>query len=258
MGLSQHHSFRRGTRNALFPALFLLSLVSCTYYYSPASRETAQVRVNETIAPDTAIEHIIAPYKEALDAEMNDVVAVFGMDMRKAKPESQLGNFVCDAVLAQGEKIYDGPVDFAVYNYGGIRIDNISAGPVTRGKIFELLPFENFGAIVTLDGSATAQLFRKIIAEDGWPVGGVTLTIHSDYTFEAMIGNTPFDSTRSYHIIMNDYMANGGDDLSFIPAENVVFLKTTIRDMVLDYLRFETEQGRTIQAKVEGRITYAE
>ncbi len=235
---------------------FILS--SCSYYYSDTGYEAKQLRVSENTETDSSVLSIIQPYKSALDGEMNLIVGEMGVELKRAKPESTLGNFICDVILKEGQLYADENIDFAVYNYGGIRQEFINAGPITKGKIFELLPFENFGAIVTLDGKSTAKLIQKIIDEGGWPVSGIQITVKNNEAKNVLINNMPFDTLKNYTVIMNDYMANGGDKMDFLYGQKIDILGITIRDMVLNYISKENGEGRKLYAKIEGRITYAE
>ncbi|MBK7566531.1 MAG: 5'-nucleotidase C-terminal domain-containing protein [Bacteroidetes bacterium] len=245
-------------RNIILLLCCCLSLSSCSYYYSDTGYEAKQLRVSENAQSDSAVLSIIQPYKSALDGEMNLIVGEMGVELKRAKPESTLGNFICDVILKEGQLYADEQIDFAVYNYGGIRQEFINAGPITKGKIFELLPFENFGAIVTLDGNSTAKLIQKIIDEGGWPVSGIKITVKNNVAENVLINNVPFDTNKNYTVIMNDYMANGGDKMDFLFGQKINILGITIRDMVLNYISRENGEGRKLYAKIEGRITYAE
>lgn len=243
----------------IIPAFLLAGLWSaCTTYYANTAVTPTQVRVYD-IGPDSAVQAIIAPYKASLDAEMQSVVGEIGVDMRRAKPESTLGNFICDVVESEAERITGTAIDFGVYNYGGIRQEYLNKGPVTKGKIYELLPFENFGAIVTLDGPSTHALITKIVEEGGWPVSaGLKIVVRNHVPDSIYIDGAPFDSTRTYRVVMNDYMANGGDRMPFIKKEQVTVMGVTIRDMMLHYLSALQAQGKAATAQIEGRIVYAD
>lgn len=246
-------------QHLLFTALFFLVLtsVSCGYY-NQVNFTAEGVRVNPAQSVDTAVLNIISPYSNALSAEMNEVIGYCDTDMKRMKPESALGNFICDVLLKEGRETYNKQIDFAVYNYGGLRIDAIYQGKFTRGKIFELLPFENFGVVVTLSGYATSQLIQKIVDEGGWPVGGISFFMEGGKAHNIKINNTPFDSTQTYRVVMNDYMANGGDKMDFVVGSPQDFLGVTIRDLVLAYIEKETAKGNAISSKPDGRIKYAE
>jgi len=245
-------------RNIIQLLCCCLTLSSCSYYYSDTGYEAKQLRVLEDAETDSAVLSIIEPYKSALDGEMNLIVGEMGVELKRAKPESTLGNFICDVILKEGQLYAEEEIDFAVYNYGGIRQEFINAGPITKGKIYELLPFENFGAIVTLDGKSTAKLIQKIIDEGGWPLSGIQITVKNNKAQNVLINNIPFDTTKNYTVIMNDYMANGGDKMDFLFGQKIDILGITIRDMVINYISKENGEGRKLYAKLEGRITYAE
>ena len=245
-------------RNIILLLCFCLGLSSCSYYYSDTGYEANQLRVLENTETDSAVLSIIEPYKSALEGEMNLIVGEMGVELKRAKPESTLGNFICDVILKEGQMYTGRQIDFAVYNYGGIRQEFINAGPVTKGKIFELLPFENFGAIVTLDGKSTEKMIQKIIDEGGWPLSGINITVKNNIPQKILINNIPFDTARSYTVIMNDYMATGGDNMNFLEGQQIDILGITIRDMVLNYITRENGEGRKIYSKIEGRFIYAE
>lgn len=243
-------------RNILFLILPAL-LFSCSHYTAVDYR-TENLRVNSNGAADSIALQTIAPYKNALSSEMDEVIGYCPADMTRKKPESSLGNFVCDALLNQAREMYGKPIDFAVYNYGGLRLDAIYAGKLTRGKIFELLPFENFGVVVTLDAQTTARLIQKIVDEGGWPVGGISFLAESGKADLIKINARPFDTTAVYHVLMNDYMANGGDNLDFLRGQQTDFLGATIRDIILAYIEKQNSSGKEITSTLDGRITYAE
>ena len=251
-------------RLLLFPRFLLLVsgiivlLTGSCVSYQQITYENSQLRVQDTLAEDTALLRIISPYKNALSAEMNEEIGTLKSDLYKAKPESGLTNLVADILFSQGNKLYNNNIDFAVYNYGGVRIDNLPQGSITKEKIFELLPFENFATVVTLDGQSTARLIQKIVDEGGWPVSGIRFVIKEKKAGNIFIGDAPFDSTRSYHIIMNDYMANGGDNLDFLPGHPAEVLGITVRDMVIEFFRKEKNAGRMVSAQSDGRISYAQ
>jgi 2',3'-cyclic-nucleotide 2'-phosphodiesterase (5'-nucleotidase family) len=74
---------------------------------------------------------------------MNDIVGFVEESLDKKQPEGSLGNFMVDAFLTMARDKYNTPVDLAVLNSGGIRLTQLAAGNMTRGKVFELMPFDN-------------------------------------------------------------------------------------------------------------------
>lgn len=247
-------------RSSILRLLLLLAIAStlgaCQHYYTDARYDMQQMRV-DNLVPDSATASIIAPYKNVLDAQMGAVVCTVGIDLNRAKPESLLGNAICDMMVSEVARITGEAINFGVYNYGGIRQEFLNKGPLTTGKVYELLPFENFGAVVTMSGTEVAQLVQKIIDEGGWPVsGGIKIIITDNKASQVFINGNLLDPNGTYRVAMNDYMANGGDNLSFIIKENVVVLGTTIRDMFLHYAATLQSEGKVLESSIEGRIQY--
>ena len=89
--------------------------------------------------------------------------------LTKAQPESTLGNFMADAMLVAGQRI-DPDVVAAIGNYGGIRLPYIAPGPITRGKVYELMPFDNTLNIIEIPGAVLQQFCDAMAARKGWPM----------------------------------------------------------------------------------------
>lgn len=196
---------------------------------------------------------------------MNDVVAVAASELVKSQPEGTLGNVLADAVLIKARDAYKTNVDAAFVNHGGIRLNAIPAGNITRGKIFELSPFDNIIVLLKLKGKLFQEFLNHISGRGGWPAAGVQWQIKSLPTGQAgkkaisvVINGTPIDENATYTIAVADYVANGGDDcvmLKTIPQINNGYL---FRDAVLDYLSDINKQGKKIAATIENRVTNAE
>ena len=72
------------------------------------------------------------------------------------------------------------------------------------------------------------------------------------YVFEALRDT---DLKKTYVIATNDYLAAGNDKMEPL-KENIKadFTGIKVRDMLLNYIKNETEQGRNISSRIEGRI----
>ncbi|HPE98269.1 MAG: 5'-nucleotidase C-terminal domain-containing protein [Chitinophagales bacterium] len=238
-------------RHILWLAIVLLMAASCSRYQVVSISSE-----NMSIAGrDTLFNSMISPYREQIYAEMNEVIGRVGSDMFKAQPEGELGNWVCDVLLEESEELFGTPADFAVYNYGGLRIDMIAAGPLTQGKLFELLPFENYVVMCTLDAYSTARLLEKIASAGGWPVAGIEMVIDSaGQPADVRIQGVPLRRDATYSVVMNDYMANGGDGMDFMTGQPVETAGVTVRDLVIAHVRKQTAAGQVIGSSLENRI----
>jgi 2',3'-cyclic-nucleotide 2'-phosphodiesterase (5'-nucleotidase family) len=249
-------------RRSLFSFFFAAVLVSA------ACRHTAEVTKVDVsyvvMGPqanlhDSAAASIITPYKDSLDKIMSTVIAQSDVAMPKERDqlETLLGNFTADIVLQAACTKPGDCADLCLLNTGGLR-SSLPKGNITRGNIFELMPFDNEIVIVTLTGAKTKELLRYIAASGGQPVAGFKMGLKSDKSPGAvLIKGMPFDSTKTYRVATSDYLANGGDKMEFF--KNPVSIYATgikIRDALIGYCQQQTAQGKTLSPKLDGRIYY--
>ncbi|GAB4134377.1 MAG: 5'-nucleotidase [Bacteroidia bacterium] len=212
---------------------------------------------------DSATIIILDPYKTELDKIMNEVIGVSttAMPKERDKSESLLGNWVSDISLIKTNSVYkpsDGqPAQMALFNYGGLRT-SLPAGEITRGKIFELMPFENELVVLTITGAKMQELLKYLAYTGGQPVAGIQLGILPDKTpGKAVIGGVPFDPGKNYKVVTSDYLAAGGDKMNFfnepLNRENTGL---KIRDAIIEFCKEETAKGKKLNASLDGRIYY--
>jgi 2',3'-cyclic-nucleotide 2'-phosphodiesterase (5'-nucleotidase family) len=240
----------------LFLGALLILLMSCTPQYRISDAEDQTYRFTEKISDtDPEIDQIIEPYKSQLDAQMNAVIGIAGMNLIKEKPESTLGNWVTDAIRNQAVKMgYQ--VDFATQNYGGLRIGEIPEGEISMGKIFELMPFENYLVILDIKGVELMSFFERIADYGGWPLSSeIRLVTGQNKVKSVTISGAPIESERIYRIALPDYVANGGDRCTFFVSQERITTGTLIRDLLIEEIRDLSSSGMLVSGEKEGRIT---
>lgn len=229
-------------------------LISCRSLQHLAEVKSLGSDIKAT-ATDSTVEAAIQPYRIQLTSRMEEVIGQCSAPLTKGLPESPLGNFFCDALVAEALSMGKS-VDGAIQNYGGLRIPSIAAGPVTVGKIFELMPFDNIMVILIMTGAEVDSLFQAIAADDGWPVSkDIRFVIEQGKATLMTIKGQPLEPKENYRILMPDYVANGYNRMYYLtdnPRENTGVL---IRDAIISHVRKLTQQNKAIQASVEGRIT---
>lgn len=229
---------------------------SCDTFQHIAKTDVRYAVVTAETAPaeNAEIKATIAPYKSQLDAVMNEVIAVLPVELSKQKPESTLGNWVADVILEKlNAEGYN--VDFAIVNYGGLRVPYLAAGEITRGEVFELSPFDNTLMVLEVPGIVLDSALLLIAQADGWPVSkGINMVIQQKKVVSARIHNQPVDPEKIYRVATLDYVANGGDNMSmFIPIKRTQ-TGLLLRDILIGHLQKSTREGIPVSAKIEGRI----
>lgn len=239
--------------------LLIIIISGCSIWHT-AEENGQKIQVNaEAISEDAEISEMIAPYKTALDAEMNVVIGENKENMTKGKPESLLTNWFADAIHAMTTEYSNGEVDFTVSNYGGIRIPNVAEGAITRGKIFELMPFDNMLVVVKMADTTVIKLFNHMAADNGWPISSNVSYEIKDYKPQnILINGEPLRSDRLYSVSISDYLANGGDKCYFLEEGTREDLGVLIRDALITYVEKQTAGNQVIESKLDGRVRYVE
>ncbi len=210
--------------------------------------------------PDPEVLAILAPYKAVVDSIMTPVVGRSALDMSADRPESLLSNLIADVLREAAIPYLGHPADVAVVNMGGLR-SSLSAGDITYGDIYEILPFENSLCLLTLTGSTLKQLMENIALAGGEGISNARLVITSDgQLVSATVGGADIADERRYVVATLDYLAEGNDKLSaFRQSEGRICPEqATIRDIFLRYVQLLAESGQEVTSRVDGRITIQE
>jgi 2',3'-cyclic-nucleotide 2'-phosphodiesterase (5'-nucleotidase family) len=239
--------------------LFLLTswLFSCQTFYQPQSVKYKDYRLTQTSKQDGALNTALKPYTDSVNKNMNDIIAVAEEELVKRQPEGSLGNIMADGMLAIAKEKYNQPIDASFINFGGIRLQAIPAGNITRGKLFELAPFDNIIVLQKIEGKVFQQFLNHISTRGGWPTAGITWQIKNKTAVNVMIGGLPLNETAMYTIALVDYVANGGDDCEMLKSIPQINNGILFRDAIITYFSSFTKQGKTIPAITEKRVSNA-
>jgi len=219
-------------------------LTACTVQYNLQSHSESSFDVKS--ASDSAIAAIIAPYKARVDSVMDKVLCISDVEMKKGKPESLLGNFVCDLCL----KRYSDIADICIMNTGGLR-STLPKGKITRGDIFKLMPFENELVVLELEEKDYLEMLQYITKRGGEPFAGTNISMDKN-------GNAisqSFDLSKGkIRVLTSDYLANGGDKMSFFQGKEQNLVGEKLRDAILNYCISKD----TISSKLDNRLIIVE
>ncbi len=255
-------------KNPPFAFLFLFLIVtglSCNTFYQSQSLQYKTYRINDAQQKDSSIVNFLQPYSNTVNKTMNDVIGVAAISLDKKQPEGGLGNFMADAILIMAAEKYNTKVDVAFVNSGGIRLNQLPAGNITTGKIFELMPFDNLLILQKVKGTVLQQVLDLAAAKGGWPVSGMTMQIKNlpagqagSKAVNVTVGGKPIDPNATYTIANSDFIANGGDNADMLRKVPQITNGYLMRDALLDYIKKEKSQGKNISAKIENRVSNAQ
>lgn len=221
---------------------FLLSIVfvGCrpTKTITEISLESIPVVPSETLTPDTSIVNLIAPYKQIVDKEMTKKIAFSEFTIEKGIPDGSLNQLIADIIFYATNKYasenHVDSVDIALLNHGGLR-KSLPKGDITTGNVYELMPFDNAIAIVTLSGETMNELFQFLASKnEGHPIANCSFAISSKKAENILINNKPLDLKRTYRVATNDYLISGNDGMVFFTkALKTDVISILVRDAII-------------------------
>ena len=242
----------------IFLTLFFIS--SCSQKnYNLTKIEGKQLPITEKGSETLEIENFIKPYRDHINRDLDSILAYSPetLDKSSGKWQTTIGNLMADVCLQRGNLVFKArekkDIDLCLLNHGGIRAI-LPKGNVTTRTAYEIMPFENSLIVVALNGNQILDIASYIIKEKKpQPLSGMTFTISKDNIAKnILIQGKPIDLSKTYYVVTNDYLANGGDNMSFfLKATQKFDLNYKIRNVLIDYFK----EVDTIPVKNDVRIT---
>jgi 2',3'-cyclic-nucleotide 2'-phosphodiesterase (5'-nucleotidase family) len=221
---------------------------------SLAARHEVRDLAVDTTRPLASIDSIVQRAVARVAPLVNRHVATIPSTLARQGPQYPLGNLIADAQrwAAKG--------DVAIMNNGGIRTE-LRAGEATYGSLFEIQPFGNTLYSLTMTGDQLKGLLEAMLGKSSVDdhVSGLTIRYDpskpkgSRIVSVTMSDGTLLSGSRSYNVIVNDFLATGGEGYN-AGGRATASRPTNIVDLdaFIDYLR---SLPSPIVAPTEVRIT---
>ena len=170
--------------------------------------------------------------------------------------DAPLSNLFVDVLRDAGSKYYKVPMDFAITNYGGIRVP-MPEGAITLDDITSMFPFKNYMCYVKMRGSELSRLLDQLAQTDEFQaVSGAKVQVKGHKVVSALVGGEPIDPKKLYNVTTIDFLLDGGDGIRIgAMAEDVKLSRVLLRDVMLDYIRDCESKGIAIDSASDGRVT---
>ena len=240
-------------KKILFLTLVLTSLCACQQpkQVIGATTEAIPVDASADAIEDTVYLAQLAPVKADLEREMNVQIGYAPEDLWVDAPECPMLNWASDALWEAAKKLYPGKVDIAIVNMGGMRCA-WPKGPITRGNVFELMPFDNQLVVLTLKGEDVLALCESFARYGGQGVAGMRVTVIDNKLANVTVGGKPVDPKGSYTVATSDYLSGGADHMDALTRYTEYWnSERLIRELYLEAVQTQD----TIRAVVDGRMT---
>lgn len=244
----------------LYILLIFVFIISCktqeSNSYVPADVTVQYLKFDKKITEQTNdTEILVASYRDSMQSEMSIVIGTNAENLNKAKPNCNLGNWMCDVLKEEAELLFEREVDFAIQNYGGIRIPTLAKGDVTKSKIFELMPFDNTLILAEFDSIHVQKLCNRIADYGGWPISdGLSFKMQDSIAVDILVSGKTLKAGTKYQVALPDYIANGGDQCDFLADIKLDNSNVYIREILISNIERHTSNGEIIKADPTHRI----
>ena len=212
------------------------------------------ILLDASIEPDAGvlarIAELGAPIAELKAEVVAEVAAPIDASRETCRAgECQMGTLVAEAML---DRVRGQGVTIAITNGGGLRA-SIDAGPVTRGEVLTVLPFQNTLSTFEITGAGLIAALENGVSqvEEGagrFPqVAGLTFTWDPAAPPGSRIRDVmvqqgeawgPIDADATYMAVTNNFMRGGGDGYAVLrdQATNAYDFGPGLDDVLADYL----------------------
>ena len=119
-------------------------------------------------------------------------------------------------------------------------------GDITRGDIYKLMPFDNKIVIVKIFKEDILEIFKYFEKKGGEPISKLRVDIKNN-----KVVNHNLDLKKdTFCVLTSDYLANGGDNMTFFVDKEVENLNVMLRDLIIEHCK----RKDTITSTLDQRI----
>lgn len=198
------------------------------------ARDADNITVTRDVPPDPRVSAIIDRYRPLAVTEARRPVGEIAGPITEAPnvaAESALGDVVADGMLEAASPTHAGGAMIALMNPGGIRTDLVrgddsaTAGVVTYGDVFKVLPFGNHLLVKTMTGEALLRLLEQQF-DNPAPGEHTVLQVSRGFTYRYAVSRPAGQRvdrasvrlngerivpTAKYRVVMPDFVWSAGD-----------------------------------------------
>ena len=200
--------------------------------------------------PKTALSNFIDSVQHGIEKDYSQIIGTLKSDwVRDDNAESGIGDFISDA---QREAAH---ADVGFMNNAGIR-KNVTAGPISKRDVFEVLPFRNILATFQLTGAEVKTIVLNYIEKHlKIQTSGIRCEWRrgADGTVQLLkleINGKPFDEKATYTGAASDYFVGEARHYLGIEILHPFFLQQTVFEAIESKVRAE----KNIDSRVENRV----
>lgn len=230
----------------------LLLSVACHYRAVVVTNIPMQ---DTAVATSSFFISYVKPYHDSVEKKMRDTVAYSDAPLSKGFPCNPLGYYVAQWIYNFVLRNTSDTPDLVILNNGGLR-KALPGGYITVGDIYELMPFDNRITYLEISRENFKELLEYMKQKQSGAVYGLTIEYRNN---EPVLVNGSESLKEMYRIVTSDYLANGGDYITFF--SNPVVRKDfpyLLRDAIIEELREMHKNNIIITPKYLQNVIFPE
>ncbi|UNC92276.1 bifunctional metallophosphatase/5'-nucleotidase [Candidatus Contubernalis alkaliaceticus] len=209
---------------------------------TPSLLTVEQIDLHNGYAP---VAEVITNYEKLSEPILNEVIASSDVDLIGERElvrtrSTNLGQLINAAMLEASK------ADVAMINGGAIR-SSIDSGPITRGDMLSVFPFDNYVVVLEVSGEDLIAMLEIGLSEYPEPSGAYPHTTGIEYIFDAeeepgnrtsdwKVGGHPLEPQGYYRLVTNDFIAAGGDRYDIFKNKNTMAEYGNLDELLTNYL----------------------
>lgn len=208
-----------------------------------------------SVAPHPEVLAALEDYRREVAPVLDEVVGQAAVPLIAERAECPMGNWMADVVR---EAVV---ADIGLQNPGGVR-SSIEAGPIRYADIYRVMPFDNTIVVARMSGAEVRAYLETSAARGSFlHASGLRYTVDyarpegSRLTDLFLPDGSVLDPGREYRVAVNNFMAQGGDDLPVLQGlPTTTETSLLVRDAMLAACRTARSEGRALAPTIDGRI----
>ncbi len=234
---------------------------------SPARPLHIQLKKHEWIdvdpsTPDDAeMLDFLKPYMKELRDSHGQVLAHSpkGLNRGGVEQHNEVGFWVADVMRDAAEAATGQKVKLALINAGGIRV-NIPPGPVTYGKLCEVMPFDNELVVAEYTGEQVQRfILQAVKAKGAEPCSGLHIQIKGPLEKPEILlrweDGSAIDPQERVWVAVTDYLLASGDKSPDVrKPRQVKFTGRVLRDLMKEAALKLNRNGQSLRGDFKERV----
>jgi 2',3'-cyclic-nucleotide 2'-phosphodiesterase (5'-nucleotidase family) len=205
------------------------------------TENTQLIPIDKKAGKSKEVKKLLEPYFSKVSSSMDEVVGALGANLYHRPKQGIASQVPLGIAVADAIKQYV-KADVAFMNTGGVR-KTLKKGKITKGDVFEALPFQNYVGVIELSGEDLTKIVDRSEKSVGSGHAGPYLNWSGlkykklGGSYEILVNGTAINPGKTYKVATVDFIAKGGDGYGMLKKKKFSSSGKLVRDVFEKYLK---------------------